>query len=103
MMDNRSLKMFLYTVIQIVHLALAGGFLMLGLVVFVLAAPLFDLLGLSGQQRNVLPDGVFQVDLNCTCSLRRIFEDKLFSIQNISSSTPGVKVRYLTRMHPHYP
>ena len=57
-MDPR-VKIILSIILQIFHLALAGGLLMLGFVVFIYSAPLFDLLGPG--ERNTLPDGVFKV------------------------------------------
>lgn len=57
-MDNR-VKIILSTIFQILHLVVAGALLMLGFVVFIYTAPMFDLL-IPGSG-SVLPEGVFPV------------------------------------------
>ena len=93
-MDTRW-KIILSTVVQIFQLAIAGCVLMLGFVVFIFTAPLFDLLGPVGQ-RSILPQGAFQVSYSFHHSLIKVMLQIImtfFIFQNISVHAPGVRVR----------
>ena len=62
-MDIR-VKVVLSRIFQVFHLTLAGGMMVLGFVVFIFAAPSFDLLVPGHASGSTLPSGVFQVHNN---------------------------------------